>query len=64
MLIGLRRVRDAYIGEIISDILINVLKDFDIIENLRVFRADNDNTNNKAVRLVLQELHPYIKNPT
>ena len=62
MLIGLRRVRGAYTGEVILERLIEILKDFNIIENLGYIMADNDAINDKVVRLVLKELRLNIKN--
>ena len=60
--LALRRIKDKHDGDNIAAILLAVLEEYDITANdLGIFMADNEATNDKAIRLVLQRLYPNIK---
>jgi hypothetical protein len=60
--LALRRIKDRYDSDNLATVLLAVPKEYDIITNdLGVFMADNKGTNDKAIRLILTQLYPNIK---
>lgn len=60
--LALRRIKNKHDGDKLADILLHVIREYDILPpELGAFMADNAETNDKAVRLVLNELQPGIK---
>jgi hypothetical protein len=60
--LALRRIKNRHSGENMALILLDVLCEFEIsLPNLGVFMADNEEANDKAIRLVLNALKPGIK---
>ena len=60
--IGLRRIKDKHDGENVAKTVLDIIREYNITPSeLRVFIADNEATNNKAIRLILEELFPRIK---
>jgi hypothetical protein len=63
LLIGIRRVKGSYNGENITEVIIPVLVEIRIINKLGYFTTDNASANNITIELVLQRLHPDIRQP-
>lgn len=60
--VGLRRIRNRHVGEKVATIVLDVIREYEIEPSqLGVFIADNEETNDKAVRLILKQLYPGIK---
>jgi hypothetical protein len=60
VMLALRRIADKHDGEKISKILLSIIEDYNIIDRLGVFMADNEVANNVAVARVLMALFPGI----
>lgn len=58
VLLALKRMRAAHGGVEIANIIVEVLKQYDITHKLGVFVADNAEANDVAWREVLRQLHP------
>ena len=52
-----------YIDENIATIIIPLLREYNLIKRLRFFISNNLLTNDIAIRCILKELLPSIKNP-
>jgi hypothetical protein len=61
-LIGLPRVRGCHSGENIAEAVISVLSMLDV-SKLGYFCTDNANTNDLAIKIILQRLRPDIRHP-
>ena len=58
----LRRLKTKHDGEKIASTLVDIIHEYNILPSeLGVFMGDNEEANDKAVRLVLKELYPGIK---
>lgn len=58
VLLALKRMRAAHGGEEIAEVIIDTLHQYDIVDNLGVFIADNAESNDVAWRTTLAVLHP------
>jgi hypothetical protein len=63
VLIGLCRLKGSHTGENIAEVVVPVLKLFELVPRLGYFIADNDPSNDVAIRHILRELRPDIKEP-
>jgi hypothetical protein len=61
LLIGMRRVRDSYSGENITEAIIPVLVEIKVVSKLRYFTTDNASTNNVIIKFILERLHLNIR---
>jgi hypothetical protein len=61
LLIGLRKIRNAYISENSIKIISSILKEMEIISNFSYFISNNLTTNNVAIRYILKKLRSNIK---
>jgi hypothetical protein len=61
LLISIRRVKDSYNKENITEVIIPILIKIRIVSKLRYFITDNASANNIIIKLVLQRLRPNIK---
>lgn len=62
-LLALRRVEDKHSGEQMGKIIVEILREYEIVEALGVFVADNAESNNTAIKHVLSVLDPSCKDP-
>jgi hypothetical protein len=63
LLIGLRRIKGSHSGENIAEAILPVLKLFQLGSNIGFFIADNAGPNDTAIRAILRDLNPDIKDP-
>ena len=62
-LIGIRRVKGAYSGENIAEVIIPVLEEIGIVSRLGYFIGDNAGPNDTYQRAIYRKLRPDIKEP-
>jgi hypothetical protein len=60
-LLGMKRIKGAYKGKNITEVVISILDKYNIALNLRVFIADNVDLNNTAIRAILTAIRPDLK---
>lgn len=60
VLVALPRLNGAHTGENLAEVIVKVLKDYDISDNIGYFIADNNSTNDKAIRLIINEIRPDL----
>jgi hypothetical protein len=53
VLLGLKRIKGPHSGENITEVMIPVLKEYKVALRLGVFIADNVDSNNTVIRLIL-----------
>jgi HMG (high mobility group) box len=58
LLLSLKRMRAAHGGEEIAEVIIDTVRQYDIVDKLGVYVADNAESNDTAWKRVLAELHP------
>jgi hypothetical protein len=58
ILIGLRRLKEKHDGVYIGNILASILLEYDIVDNLGIFMADNPSVNDHAIEECLKILKP------
>lgn len=63
ILLALKRVQGSHLGDNIAEIIIFVLKDYNLISQLGNFIADNHRANNSAIRTICQQLKSDINDP-
>jgi hypothetical protein len=63
LLIGLRRLKGSHSGKNIAEVIMPVLKSFQLDSNLGFFIADNAGSNDTAIRAILRDLDPDTKDP-
>jgi hypothetical protein len=63
VLIGLGGLKGSHTGENMAEVIILILQSFEISHHLGCFIADNDPSKNIAIRFVLRELRPDIRDP-
>ena len=61
-LLSLKRVPGSHTGENLAEALSRSLVEWGLVDRIGFFTADNDPTNDKAIRLLLQQLRPDIAN--
>lgn len=59
-MIALKRLTDSHSGENIGALLVDILREFDIIERLGYFITDNASSNDIAINHVLRTLLPHL----
>jgi hypothetical protein len=60
MLLGLKRIKGLYSRENITEVMIPVLKEYEVAPRLGVFVADNADSNDTAVRSILAQIRPDL----
>jgi hypothetical protein len=63
ILIGLRRLKGSYSGENLAEVIVLVLRLYDLGLNLGYFIRDNVSSNDVAIRCILGSIRPNIKEP-
>jgi hypothetical protein len=63
LLVGMKRLKGAHTGENIAEVVIPILKAMEVKDRLGFFMGDNAGPNDTAVRAILRQLRPDIKNP-
>jgi hypothetical protein len=64
VLIGLKRMKYSHSGESTAEQIVPVLQEFGVVgERVGVFVADNAEVNDVAIKEILQQLRPDIKDP-
>jgi hypothetical protein len=61
ILLAMRRMYASHSGEDIAKVLRDVLVDFELVDKVGVFMADNAETNDVAVKVLLAEIRPDLK---
>jgi hypothetical protein len=61
VLLAMKRMRESHSGENVAGILCSVLQEYDLVPKLGVFIADNAESNDVAIRSVLRQLRPDLK---
>ena len=61
VLLGMKRMRAGHSGEDIAEVVLQVLHQYGIINKLGVFVADNADSNDTAIKALMKEIDPYIK---
>jgi hypothetical protein len=59
-LIGLRRLRGVHSGENIAETILTLLNEYEITSRISFFTADNAESNDKAINLILQAARPDL----
>jgi hypothetical protein len=60
VMIALKRLYEAYSGENISSLLIEIINNFDLKERLRYFITDNVSSNDTCVHHIFISLFPDL----
>jgi hypothetical protein len=63
MLAGMRRLKGAHTGEGIAEVVIPIIKAMGVTDQLGFFLGDNAGPNDNAIRAILSQLRPDIKDP-
>lgn len=61
ILLGLKRMRAGHSGEDIGEVVLAVLKEYDIINKLGVFVGDNAESNDTAIKAMFKTIDPRVK---
>jgi hypothetical protein len=60
VLLGLKRMKGPHSGENIAEVMIPVLKEYEVAPRLGVFIADNADSNDTAIRSILTQIRPDL----
>lgn len=60
VLLGLKRMKGPHSGENIAEVMIPVLKEYEVAPRLGVFIADNADSNDTAIRSILAQIRPDL----
>jgi hypothetical protein len=60
VLLGLKRIISSYCGEAISEVIIPILREYDITPKLGVFITDNAESNDTAIKAILSDIRPDL----
>jgi hypothetical protein len=64
VLLGMKKMKGAHGGENIAEVVIPVLEEYHIGPRLGVFVADNVESNDTAIRAIMQSVRPEIRGET
>ncbi len=59
ILIGLKRVKEAYTDENIAEAILQIINEFGIADKVSYFQADNAGNNDTCVQAILDEIAPF-----
>lgn len=63
LLASIRRIKGTHSSKNMAEAIIPILQEMEVIMRLGFFIGDNIGTNNTAIRTILSQLRPDIKNP-